>query len=97
MQQMQPVKPAPTVPDMAQFTDKLNELISKIDHQPVGTTQQGVNDVTEYTPDDDALRAVHAKALKRMTKDSSGQIEAKQTIGQSDASSRADELGDLLK
>lgn len=109
VQQMQaaaPVAaPAPVVPpqatqnpEIAALSAQLAALINKMGNQPMAAGTVSASDaVEEYTPDDDKLREVHAKALKRMTKGATGQIEAKETIGKSDASKRADELEDFLK
>ena len=105
VQQMQPAPP-PVVaattahdPQVADLTAQLTALISKMgNQQPQGNSPTAaVQDAFEYTPDDDKLHEVHAKALKRMTKGSSGHVEAKETNTQSEVGNRADELDDFLK
>lgn len=106
VQQMQTVH-APTVvaapvhtqnTEVADLTAQLTALISKMGNQPqTNSPSNAVQDAFDYTPDDDKLREVHAKALKRMTKGSSGHVEAKETNTQSEIGNRADELDDLLK
>jgi hypothetical protein len=102
VQQMQtPVAQVPTPQvqnpnqDVAQLTAKLSELITKMNtgNNPTQTSEQ----VEDYTPDDDKLLEVHAKALKRMTQGASGHVEAKEQTSESQVSDRASELDDLLK
>lgn len=81
--------------DVAQLTAKLSELIAKMNtgNNSTQTSEQ----VEDYTPDDDKLLEVHAKALKRMTQGASGHVEAKEQTSESQVSDRASELDDLLK
>jgi len=92
-QQMQTQSVAPQIENVAELTAKLSELITKMGESKSNSQSVGVE---ELPLDDDVLRAVHEKSIRRMTHGMSGHVKAKETNQSSEAVKNADELDNLL-
>jgi len=94
IQEISTLKPSPT-PDISGLSSKIDDLINIVRH-PSDTAKNATED-TQNADTSDRLVEVHAKALKRITGGSSGHVEAKESVINSDVSQRADELDDFLE
>jgi hypothetical protein len=96
MNEVQTPTPAPTH-DLTAILSKMDDLMDAVKKQPTGTPQIQPSYETENFSDADKLVEVHAKVLKRIAENTSGHVEAHESVSNSDMSKNADELDDLLK
>lgn len=84
--------------DMSEINNKIDALINAFKSQPINTVAQ--NTQIEVLPEDSIelskLVEVHAKAMQRISKNTSGNVQASESVVDSDISKNIDELSDLI-
>ena len=83
--------------DLAGLMSKIEDLITAVKtQQPLVGSSTDSSYIENTDASNERLQEVHAKSMKRISKNTSGHVEAKESIESSEISKNIDELGDLL-